>query len=470
MSIIGQARRELCELARHFTVEALCPGETDQSITTALEHSGRGKQRASPLQPKLMMWLVLCLPIFRGDSIPAVLARLLNGLREILLSLSLRAIDDDAIAHARQRLGVDPVRRFFRLQADQIRPAPSFHGLRVWGFDGTMLTMPDTPENRRVFGRVKSSRGQAAFPQLKMVGLQDVVSRRFRDVTFRLWKASEREMAAPMLQHMQEGDLILIDRGFYGVWFFEAIRSRQAHFLCRVPSCVRLKALPETSKRSGDYLAWIEARVALPVGQTIRPKVGRPATHRRVRMLVRVIEYQIRGFEHVRLITSLLDRSIPALDLVHEYHRRWEIEIALDEVKTHQSSTPVGVLKTIFRSHTPRNVMQEAYALAASYNLLRSAMAEAAERRGIDPDKISFVGSLRAIGLMLPRMRGAPASRLPALYDQLMLDIGEAQIDRPRRPRRCPRVVRVKMSNFKLKRPQHLELKTDLNTEIRIGA
>ena len=187
-------------------------------------------------------------------------------------------------------------------------------------------------------------------------------------------------------------------------------------------------------------------------------------------MLVRVIEYRIRGFERVRLVTSLLDPSIPPLDLVLEYHRRWEIELALDELKTHQSSTAVGTLKTIFRSRTPRNVMQEAYALFAAYNLVRSTIADAAQRHRLAPDKISFVGSLRAISLMVPRMRGAPSHRLLALYDQLLLDIAEALIDRPRRGRQYPRVVRVKMSNFKLKRPHHHELKVDFKSTIRIGA
>jgi len=470
MSIIGQSRQELFQLARHFTVEALCEGTTDQSIDAVLEASGRGKQRASPLQPKLVMWLVLCLPIFRSDSIPAVLARLLNGLREFLFSLSLRAIEDDTIAHARRRLGVDPVRRFFRLQAAEIRPSPSFHGLQVWSLDGTMLTMPDTPENLKVFGRIKASRGRAAFPQLKAVGLQDVVSRRFREVRFRRWNGAEREMAVPLLPHLGAGDLVLMDRGFYGAWFFEAIRLRNSHFLCRVPAYVKFKAIRGSSKKSGDYLAWIEAPVPQPSEPKISQGRGRPATHRWIRMLVRVIEYRIRGFERVRLATSLLDPSIPPLDLVLEYHRRWEIELALDELKTHQSSTAVGTLKTIFRSRTPRNVMQEAYALFAAYNLVRSTIADAAQRHHLDPDKISFVGTLRAISLMLPRMRGAPSTRLRALYDQLLLDIAEALIDRPRRGRQYPRVVRVKMSNFKLKRPHHHELIVDFKSTIRIGA
>lgn len=470
MSIIGQPRQELVHISRHFTVEALAAGTTDQAITQALKDSGRGNQRESPLQPKLMMWLTLCLPIFRNESIPAVLARLLSGLRDMVRNLSLRPVTEGAIAHARKRLGVSPLRDFFRAQATEVRPAPSFYGLRVWSLDGTTLTMPDTEENRAVFGLPKTMRGRCGFPHLKMVGLQDVLSRRFRDVAWRMWKAPEREAARPMLKHLQEGDLALLDRGFYGFWFFRAIRAQKAHFLARVPSYVKLKPVRGTSKKSGDYLAWIQGKERLPEGQKIQGPMGRPATNVRVRMLVRVIEYKINGFERVRLITSLLDPDIPALDWVLQYHRRWEIELALDELKTHQSSTAQGTPRTIFRSHTPRNVMQEAYALAAAYNLIRGTIAQAAQRHRLDPDKISFVGSLRAISHRLPRMRGAPARCLPALYEQLLLDLAEAVIDRPRRPRHYPRVVKVKMSSFKRKRPHHGQTLIDFKTTIRIGA
>lgn len=185
MSIIGTVREKLSHYSKHFTVEALCGDGADRFIDEALKHTGRGEQRKSPLQPKLMMWLTICLSIFRHESIPAVLARLLTGLRDIVGSLPLRPVDDDALAHARRRLGVAPVREFFRRLASQITPPPTFRGLCVYALDGTTLTMPDTKENRKVFGRLKTSRGRAAFPQLKMVALQDVYSHRFRDVIFR---------------------------------------------------------------------------------------------------------------------------------------------------------------------------------------------------------------------------------------------------------------------------------------------
>jgi len=470
MSIIGTVREKLSQLSKHFTVEALCGDRADRFIEEALEHTGRGEQRKSPLQPKLMMWLTICLSIFRRESIPAVLARLLTGLRDFVASLPLRPVDDDALAHARKRLGVDPVREFFRRLASWIVPPATFHGLCVYSLDGTQLTMPDTKENRKIFGRVKTSRGRAAFPQLKMVALQDIHSHRFRDVIFRRWKTPERTMALPLLRHLGDGDLVLLDRGFYAAWFFGMVRAQRTHFLARVPACVKFHPIRGTNKKSGDFVAWIEGYTGRHLPEKLQGPNGRPRVRQRIGMLVRVIHYHVRGFKPVRLVTSLLDREIPALDLALKYHDRWEIELALDELKTHQCSTAQGTLKTIFRSHRPRNVMQEAFGLVAAYNLIRGAMAQAAARHAIDPKLLSFVDSVRAIEHMLPRMRAAPSDRLRQLHDQLLLDVVRSLIDRPRRHRRYARVVRVKMSNFKLKRPHHREQHFDIRKRIRIGA
>lgn len=470
MGCIDKAGQELYTFSKDFGLEALSPGRTAENIKAALKASGKGRQRRSPLQPQLMIWLVLCLPIFRSESIPAVLGRLLSGLRGRRKTLSLKPVGDDAIAHARGRLGIAPLRHFYRAQAAEIRPAASFHGLRVWSLDGTSLSMPDTKENRQIFGLRNTSRGRCAYPELKMVALQDVESRQFKDVRWNLRDASERALGASLLTHLEEGDLALVDRGFYAGWFFLAVRARRSHFLARVPAYAKLRRLRGTSRHRGDYLAYVSVRVPLPKGQKIQGVRGHPFTHQIVRLLVRVIEYRLPGFQRVRLTTSLLDPEITAREWVLEYHRRWDIELALDELKTHQSSTAQGALKTIFRSHNPRNVMQEAYALAASYNLLRQTIALAAHGHSLDPDKISFIGSYRAIMHMLPRMQGALAQDLPSLYEQLLSDICEALIDRPRRPRRYPRVVKQKMSNFKLKRPKHRQILIDFRDEIRIGA
>ncbi len=62
VSFIGRVREELEYLARYFSVEAFRGGTADAAINAALDRSGRGYQRKSPLQPRLVMWLVLMLP------------------------------------------------------------------------------------------------------------------------------------------------------------------------------------------------------------------------------------------------------------------------------------------------------------------------------------------------------------------------------------------------------------------------
>ena len=56
--------------------------------------------------------------------------------------------------------------------------------------------------------------------------------------------------------------------------------------------------------------------------------------------MVRVIQYRLQdvpGAEPIySLITTILDpRRAPAKELAALYHERWEIETALDELKTH---------------------------------------------------------------------------------------------------------------------------------------
>ena len=91
MAIIGRMDRELLEAARNFTLEVFARGDLQGKIRKALERCGQLRQRASPLQPVLMTWMILGLPLFRSDSVPAVLARLLTGLREKSLFILLHS-------------------------------------------------------------------------------------------------------------------------------------------------------------------------------------------------------------------------------------------------------------------------------------------------------------------------------------------------------------------------------------------
>jgi len=117
------------------------------------------------------------------------------------------------------------------------------------------------------------------------------------------------------------------------------------------------------------------------------------------RLLVRVIEYTIDDpqrpghGEHHRLITSLLEPELyPAHTLACEYHQRWEIEITIDEIDTHQRLPNLPL-----RSLKPVGVIQEAFGLLLAHYAVRTVMHEAATQAGLDPDRLSFVNALRII-------------------------------------------------------------------------
>jgi hypothetical protein len=147
-------------------------------------------------------------------------------------------------------------------------------------------------------------------------------------------------------------------------------------------------------------------------------------------------------------LTTLLDEKLdPAETLIVGYHERWEEELTIDELKTHQRERPV------LRSQTPGGVVQELYGLLLGHYVIRVLMQEAAATKGIDPRRLSFTGTLKILRCRLPE---CPASRRgrSQWYHNLVAEIAEEVLE-DRRNRINPRVIKRKMSNWRKKRPEH---------------
>ena len=78
------------------------------------------------------------------------------------------------------------------------------------------------------------------------------------------------------------------------------------------------------------------------------------------------------------------EQTYPARELIVLYHERWEIELAYDEIKTHQRQQ-----QKVLRSKTPEGVRQEVYATFLAHYAVRVLMVQAAAETGIDPDRLS---------------------------------------------------------------------------------
>jgi hypothetical protein len=136
----------------------------------------------------------------------------------------------------------------------------------------------------------------------------------------------------------------------------------------------------------------------------------RDGRHQTNGILVRVIDYRLEGVEGAepvyRLVTSILDHEkAPAQELAALYHERWEIETALDELKTHLRGAQI-----VLRSKTPDLVRQEFYGLVMAHFAIRGLMHEAALKAQEDPDRLSFLHAVRVVRRKLPVFSAIPPS------------------------------------------------------------
>ncbi|MBI2263906.1 MAG: IS4 family transposase [Armatimonadetes bacterium] len=295
------------------------------------------------------------------DAIPLSLYR--NSAEDASRAVS----SPEAVIHARARLGVEPMRIFFETHAAEVKPIASFHGHRVCAVDGTGFNVPDTAANEAHFGRPKSSRGETAYPQMDAVSLVETSTSQILDMVFTHCDVPERLGVLKLLERLIRNDLLLMDRGISAAWLFAECLRRKIRILGRISSTWK----PHVIRRlgSGDFLVTVEGEI---------PKELRKNKKATVKLTLRMIEYKIGNNGTVRLLTDLLDpNEYPDMELAKLYHARWQIETSYDEIKNHLATVASSAQDLVFRSKTPEGILQEAYALAALYNMIRCLMAEA---------------------------------------------------------------------------------------------
>jgi hypothetical protein len=189
--------------------------------------------------------------------------------------------------------------------------------------------------------------------------------------------------------------LCLADRNFFGFALWEQAQATGADLLWRVKKNMRLAC--EKRFPDGSYLSRI-----FPSERDWR--------HKSNGIVVRVIDYRLEGVADAeplyRLVTTILDQEkAPAAELAALYHERWEIETALDELKTHLRGS-----KIVLRSKTPDLVRQEFYGLMMAHFAVRGLMHEAALKADEDPDRLSYTHAVRVVRRKLPAYNAIPPS------------------------------------------------------------
>jgi hypothetical protein len=234
------------------------------------------------------------------------------------------------------------------------------------------------------------------------------------------YSVGERTVATAVLEALRRDDLVLIDRGFWSYGLFCQVRQHAAHFAIRQMSGVVFKTLRSLGTKD-RLVRWTPS-------DRQWQDAGLPAS-----IQLRVIAYQIQGFRPSAVVTSVLDPAVISRDefvrlaTVDQagrtldaglYHRRWEIETTLSEIKVTQG------MDGSFRSRTTEGIAFEVAGHLLLYFLVRRQIVAAALAAGVPPLRLSYKGALEDVQDMRESFLKAgegPAQRvlLPRLLDQI---------------------------------------------------
>ncbi len=368
-------------ISDHVTLGVLTATVPAGLIDAVLADTGRQSRRQRQLPARLMVYYVIALALYAQASYGEVLRCLLEGLRWPHGRRAIPVASKSGISQARTRLGAAPLKCLFERVAvplaDRQTPGAWYRGRRLVSLDGTTVAIADVPDDVAAGGR----RG---FPQLRLVALTETGPRAMIAVAAADFATGETTLARRVIGALSADMLCLADRGFGGFAPWSQACAPGAALLWRVRES---QACPQRLP-DGSYLS----------------KLYASSKHRRRDdgLVVRVIEYRlddVPGAEPLyRLITTLSDpATAPAAELAALYHERWESETAFAELKT---SLPGGRL--LLRSKTPELVWQEFYGLLLAHYAIRRLMHEASAGVSWDPDRLSFIHTVRIVRRNLP--------------------------------------------------------------------
>ena len=371
-----------------------------EKVHEALKQTSRASVRERDLPAHVVVYYVIALALYMRSSYREVLRCLLEGVQWLLdPSTAVKVAGKSGISQARSRLGPAPVKKLYENIvapiAEKRTKGAWYRDWRLISLDGSTLDAADTVENEKSFGRPGASRGSSAFPKIRFVALLENGTHVLWAARMSKYRTDEITLARQVVPALGPGMVCLADRFFPGYKLWRMAAHTGADLLWRTRQNARLdldQRLPD-----GSYLSRIYASTS-------------DRRNQRKGMVVRVIDYRLKdvpGAEPIyRLITTILDSArAPAQELAALYHERWEIETALDELKTHLRGAQI-----VLRSKTPELVEQEFWGLLLAHFAIRGLMHEAALRADEDPDRLSFLHSVRVVQRRLARSAAIPPS------------------------------------------------------------
>jgi Transposase DDE domain len=318
--------------------------------------------------------------------------------------------------NARSRLVTGVLSTLAKRTAQQLQAGAAdewkWNGRDVYIADGSHVSMPDTAENQEAYPQPPTQQPGLGFPLARITVLLSLATGACHDLAMAPYEGKgtgETTLLRAMYNALKSGDVILADALFDNYFLVCDLRARGIDIVARA-QYQRVGSQVVESRPDGDIILW--QRPNKPRGMTGEQYRRYPKS-----MLMRQVAVDARDrnnrAEQFHVVTTILDASIDGGQFGDLYERRWEGEVDIRSIKA-------TMQMDILRCKTPGMVHKEIWAHLLAYNLLRTAMAVAANENDIEPRQVSFKGAKQALTAFAPKIEAAPPEGRAALIDAML--------------------------------------------------
>jgi Transposase DDE domain len=440
---------QLSTLRRQFLQDGDLPFTnvlTEEVIAQALTAISGWLDRI--FSPLVTLWVFLGQVLSADHSCRAAVARLLA--HRLAQGQGPCSAQTGAYCQARKRLPeqffADVACSVGRALDGQAEQRWLWKGRRVYLFDGTTVTMPDTPANQAAYPQVYNQKPGLGFPIARLGALISLACGAVVNLGFCRYAGKgqgEVSLLRQLWDVLRPGDVLLADRLLANWATIVLLRERGVELVSRLN-----KAHRKADFRRGRRLGALDHVVRWAKPTSIR-SLDRE-TYRALPESITVREARVRvlqpGFrtKSVVVVTTLLDpEQATKEDLATLYRARWHAELDLRSIKSAMQMREL-------RCKTPALVRKEVWAHILAYNLIRTVMAQAAAKHDLEPRSISFKGAMQTLEAFRPLLElpttGDAAGRLRLYHDLLAAIATHRVADRPDRYE--PRVKKRRRNHY----------------------
>src|SRR6516165_4694060 len=349
--------------------------------------------------PLVTLWVFLGQVLSADHSCRAAVARLLA--HRLAKGQSPCSAETGAHCQARKRLPesffADVARHTGRALDSKVDPQWLWKRRRVYIYDGSTVSMPDTEENQAEYPQPRTQKPGLGFPLARIAAIFSLACGTVLDVGICRYAGkgqSELGMLRTLWNLFLPGDIVLADRLMCAWTEMVMLKQRGIDSVCRLTSHRTADFRRGKRLGSGDHLI----RWAKPT----KPRSIDRKTYDALPefLMVRECRVQVKqpGFRVQSLIiaTTLVDADeFTKNDLATLYRVRWQAELDLRSLKE-------TMQMRVLRCKTPELVRKELWTHMLAYNLIRTIIAQAASKHGCAPRSISFKGAIQTLEAFQP--------------------------------------------------------------------